>query len=66
LTDIVRVLIWQNPSEYLPEYMDCVLIENEYGQVLEAQYTGDNNIFAVGDNRFHAKYWMPLPPPPSQ
>jgi hypothetical protein len=55
---------WINPAEKLPEYMDIVLIVNQYGQVMEAQYTGDNDIFSFGDDEYRAKYWMPLPEPP--
>jgi hypothetical protein len=55
---------WISVEEGLPEYMDCVIIYNEYGCVHEAQYTGEKNLFMAGDCERKATHWQPLPPAP--
>ena len=52
---------WQDFEKQKPEYMQCCIIANQYGSVHEAQYTGEANLFTVGDERYEAQAWMPLP-----
>lgn len=58
-----HVMRWVAFEKQKPEYMQCCLITNEWGSVTEAQYTGEANIFTVGDYEYKATAWMELPPP---
>jgi len=55
---------WISVKDRLPEYMDVVIIYNEFGQRLEAQYTGSDNEFTVGDHTHYASHWMDFPEAP--
>jgi hypothetical protein len=59
-TDVMR---WVDIEIQKPEYMQCCLITNQLGSVTEAQYTGESNIFSIGEDEYRATAWMELPPP---
>lgn len=56
-----HVMGWKGFDEQMPEYMQCCIIVNQWGSVHEAQYTGDTNLFTIGDVEYRAEAWMPLP-----
>jgi hypothetical protein len=58
-----HVMRWVAIEKQQPEYMQCCLITNQWGQVTEAQYSGEANIFTAGDYEYKATAWMELPPP---
>lgn len=58
-----HVMRWVDIEIQKPEYMQCCLITNQWGSVTEAQYTGESNIFSVGEDEYRATAWMELPPP---
>lgn len=56
---------WISVKDQLPEYMQTVLIYDIIGFVTMAQYTGERDVFTVGDCYHQASHWQPLPEPPS-
>ncbi|MBU2061714.1 MAG: hypothetical protein KKH44_07705 [Bacteroidetes bacterium] len=52
---------WIKIEDETPEYMQCVIVCDLFGQVKEAQYTGDTNLFSIGDHYFRIRKWMTLP-----